>query len=68
MRSKDQLICAAGNTVQRSSAKTRMEENERIVATAPLSKYEDDEAVNKFVETFWVAPIAVVAQLRHAKQ
>ena len=35
MRSKDQLICATGNTVHRSSAKTRTEENERIVATTP---------------------------------
>jgi hypothetical protein len=33
----DHPICAAGNTVQKSSAKTRMEENERIVATASLS-------------------------------
>ena len=49
---KGHPICAAGNTVQRSSAKTRMEENERIVATAPLSKYEDDEVVNKFVKMF----------------
>ena len=35
MRSKDQLIGATGNTVHRSSAKTRTEENERIVATTP---------------------------------
>jgi hypothetical protein len=35
MRSKDQLICATGNTVHRSSAKTRTEKNERIVATTP---------------------------------
>jgi hypothetical protein len=33
LRSKDQLICATGNTVHRSSAKTRTEKNERIVAT-----------------------------------
>ena len=46
---KDHPICAAGNRVQSSSAKTRMEEYERIVATASLSKYEDDEIVNKFV-------------------
>ena len=43
-------ICAAGNTVHsRSSAKTRIERHERIVTTASLSKYEDDETVNKFV-------------------
>jgi hypothetical protein len=50
MRSKDQLICATGNTVQRSNAKTRMEKHERIIATAPLSKYEDDEVVNTFLK------------------
>jgi inhibitor of KinA sporulation pathway (predicted exonuclease) len=27
-----------------------MEENERIVLTAPLSKYEDDEVVNTFLK------------------
>jgi hypothetical protein len=37
--------------VNRSNAKTRREENERIVATTPF-KYEDEEIVNKFVETF----------------
>ena len=35
MRSKDKPICAAGNRVHRSSAKTRTEKNERIVATTP---------------------------------
>jgi len=35
MRSKDQPICATGNTVHRSSAKTRTGKNERIVATTP---------------------------------
>ena len=35
MRSKDQLICATGNIVLRSSAKTRTGKNERIVATTP---------------------------------
>jgi hypothetical protein len=49
MLSKDQLVCATGNTAHRSSAKTRTTENERIVATTPY-KYEDDEVVNKFVE------------------
>jgi len=38
---KGHPICAAGNTVQRSIAKTRMEENERIVATAPLYQYDN---------------------------
>ena len=47
---KGHPICAAGNTVQRSSTKTRMEENERIVATAPLNKYEDEEVVNTFLK------------------
>ena len=47
---KDQPICAAGNTVHNSSANTRKEANERIVTTAPLSKDEDDEVVNTFVE------------------
>ena len=48
---KGHPICAAGkNMVQRSSAKTRMEENERIIATASLSKYEDDEVVNTFLK------------------
>jgi len=47
---KDHPICAAGNTVQsRTSAKMRMEENERIVTTASY-KYEDDEVVNKFIK------------------
>jgi hypothetical protein len=56
---KGHPICAAGNTVQRSSTKTRMEENERIVATAPLSKYEDDEVVNTFLKCV-SGPLAVV--------
>ena len=47
---KDQPICAAGNTVHNSSANTRKEANERIVTTAPLSKYEDDEVVNTFLK------------------
>ncbi len=38
---KGHPICAAGNTVQRSSARTRMEENERIVATTPLYQYDN---------------------------
>jgi hypothetical protein len=50
MKLKDHPICAAGKTMQRSSTKTRMEENGRIVATAPLSKYEDDEVVNTFLK------------------
>jgi hypothetical protein len=50
MTLKGHPICAAGNRVQRSSTKTRMEENERIVATAPLSKYEDEEVVNTFLK------------------
>ena len=50
MISEDHPICAAGKTVQRSSTKTRMEENGRVVATAPLSKYEDDEVVNTFLK------------------
>jgi hypothetical protein len=33
VRSKDELICATGNTVHRSSAKTRTGKNERMVAT-----------------------------------
>lgn len=56
---KGHPICAAGSTVQRSSAKTRMEENKRIVATAPLSKYEDDEVVNTFLKCV-SSPLAVV--------
>jgi len=36
-----------------------MEENERIVATAPLSKYEDDEVVNTFLKCV-SGPLAVV--------
>ena len=57
---KDHPICAAGNTVHsRSSAKTKMEENERIVTTASY-KYEDDEVVNKFVEILKRAPMGVV--------
>jgi len=35
MRSKDQLICATGKTVHRSSAKTRTGKNERMVARIP---------------------------------
>ena len=35
MLSKDHLICANGNRVHRSSAKTRTEDNERVVATTP---------------------------------
>jgi hypothetical protein len=50
MKLKDHPICAAGKTVQRSSTKTRMEENGRVVATTPLSKYEDDEVVNTFLK------------------
>ena len=56
MISEDHPICAAGNTVQRSSTKTRMEENGRIVATAPLSKYEDDEVVNTFLKCMSGSP------------
>jgi hypothetical protein len=41
MRSKDRLICATGNTVHRSSAKTRTEKNERNVATTPLYQYDN---------------------------
>ena len=47
---KDHPICAAGNTVQRSSTKTRMGKHERIVATVPLSKYEEYEGVNRFLK------------------
>ena len=47
---KDHPICADGNTVHNSSMNTRKEAHERIVATAPLSKYEDNEVVNTFVE------------------
>ena len=46
---KDHPICADGNTVQTSSANARKEAHERIVTTAPLSKYEDDEDVNTFL-------------------
>ena len=56
---KDHPICAAGNTVQRSSTKTNMKHNERIVVTAPLSKYEDDEVVNTFLKCV-SGPLAVV--------
>lgn len=58
---KDQPICGAVNTVQRSSTKTRMEENGRIVVTAPLSKYEDDEVVNTFSTCAREFPLSVVA-------
>ena len=47
---KDHPISPAVNRVQRSSMKTRIEKNERIVATAPLSKYEDDEIVNTLLK------------------
>jgi hypothetical protein len=42
--------------VQRSSTKTRMKENERIVATAPLNKYEDGEVVNRFLKCMRGSP------------
>ena len=35
MLSKDHLICESGNTLHRRSAKTRTENNERVVATTP---------------------------------
>ena len=47
---KDHPICVDGNTVHNSSVNTSKEAHERIVATAPLSKYEDNEVVNTFVE------------------
>ena len=47
---KDHPICADGNTVHNSSMNTRKEAHERIVATAPLSKYEDNEVVNTFLK------------------
>ena len=53
---KDHPICAAGNTVQRSSTKTRMGKHERIVATVPLSKYKDDEGVNRFLKCVCGSP------------
>ena len=46
---KDHATCPAGNRVQRNSAKTNMEHNERILTTTPLSKYEDNEVVNRFL-------------------
>jgi hypothetical protein len=42
-----------------------MEEKERIVATAPLSKYEDEEVVNMFLKCV-SGSLAVVAQLPHS--
>ena len=42
----DQPICAAGNRVQKSSTKIKMEENGRIVLTAPLRTYKDDEVAD----------------------
>jgi hypothetical protein len=62
---KDHPICAAGNTVQRSSTKTRMEKNERSVVTAPLSKYEDDEVVNTFSKYVSELPRDCGAALTH---
>jgi hypothetical protein len=54
---KDHSICAAGNTMQgTSSAKTRMEKNERIVTTTSY-KYEDEEVVNKFIEMLKRLPL-----------
>ena len=66
MKLKDHPICAAGKTVQRSSTKTRMEENGRVVATAPLSKYEDDEVVNTFLKYMSGSPSGC-AQLIHVR-
>jgi hypothetical protein len=54
---KDHPICAAGNTVQRSSTKTSMEENDRIVTTVPLSKYEDITLVNTFLKCVRSPPV-----------
>ena len=47
---KDHPICVDGNTVHNSSVNTSKEAHERIVATAPLSKYEDNEVVNTFLK------------------
>ena len=58
---KDHATCPAGNRVQRNSAKTNMEHNERILTTTPLSKYEDNEVVNRFLNAC-VAPLTMVAQ------
>lgn len=60
---KDHPICAAGNTVQRSSTKTRMGKHERIVTTVPLSKYEDDEGVNRFLKCVSDSPSSCDATL-----
>ena len=47
---KDHPTCPAGNTVQRSSAKTNIKHNEWIFSTASLSKYKDNEVVNRFLK------------------
>ena len=53
---KDHPICAAGNTVQRTNTQTNMEHNERILTTAPLSKYKDDKVVNRFLKCVCGSP------------
>ena len=52
MRSKDQLICANGNTAHRSSAKTRTEKNERIIATTPSYQYENTRLSTSSLKCF----------------
>ena len=52
MRSKDQLICARGNRVHRSSAKTRTEKNERIVAITPSYQYENTRLSTSSLKCF----------------
>jgi len=56
--------CPAGNTVQRSNAKTNIKHNERIVVTAPLSKYDDDKVVNTFLKCVSNSPSSCGAAMR----
>ena len=58
---KDHATCPAGNRVQRNSAKTNMEHNEVIFTTTPLSRYEDNEVVNRFLNAC-ADPLTIVAQ------
>jgi len=60
---KGHPICAAGNTVQRSSAQTNMKHNERIFTTASLSKYKEDEVVNRFLKCASDSPSSCDATL-----
>ncbi len=60
----DHATCPAGNRVQRNSAKTNMEHNERILTTTPLSKYEDTEVVNRFLNAC-AAPLTIAVQHLH---